>query len=155
LSRASTRGSHGHHAEIEKEMTRDPELDINLPYRTLSVAANFHEYTEEKPDGELPGPLEPDGQHHYKLVTFLPHDPENPKNWSKAYKWWCTMCVAITCFVVAFASAVITADIDGVAKTFHVSQEVALLTITLFVVGFGVGKSYQDSERFMREEKVF
>lgn len=52
---------------------------------------------------------------------------------------YCTMCVAITCFVVAFNSAVVTADLEGVAETFHVSEEVTLLTITLFVIGFGVG----------------
>ena len=49
------------------------------------------------------------------------------------------MCVAVTCFVVAFNSSVITADIEGVAQEFNVSEEVALLSITLFVVGFGVG----------------
>ena len=50
------------------------------------------------------------------------------------------MVVAITCFVVAFASSVITADIIGVEKEFHVSEEVALVTITVFVIGFGVGR---------------
>lgn len=54
-------------------------------------------------------------------------------------EWWCTMVVAFTCFVVAFNSAVITADLEGVSETFHVSMEVSLLTITLFVIGFGVG----------------
>ncbi|KAL1862769.1 hypothetical protein VTK73DRAFT_6656 [Phialemonium thermophilum] len=49
------------------------------------------------------------------------------------------MVVAVTCFVVAFASSVITADIVGVQKSFHVSEEVALVSITVFVVGFGVG----------------
>ena len=49
------------------------------------------------------------------------------------------MTVALTCFCVAFNSAVITSDIIGVSKTFHVSEEVSLLPITLFVVGFGVG----------------
>ena len=53
------------------------------------------------------------------------------------------MVVAFTCFVVAFSSAVITADLAGVSNTFHVSEEVSLLTITVFVVGFGVGKSIQ------------
>ncbi|KAH7324986.1 multidrug resistant protein [Stachybotrys elegans] len=75
--------------------------------------------------------------HH--LVVFEPNDPENPKNWSKAFKWYCTMVVAMTCFVVAFASSVITADIPGVAREFNVSEEVALVSISLFVVGFGVG----------------
>ncbi|THW27360.1 MFS general substrate transporter, partial [Aureobasidium pullulans] len=75
----------------------------------------------------------------YELVTFTPGDRENPKNWSKAYKWWCTMVVAVTCFAVAFNSAVITADMIGPQETFGISEEVALLTITVFVVGFGVG----------------
>ncbi|KAK8066408.1 hypothetical protein PG997_013155 [Apiospora hydei] len=103
-----------------------PDVDLTLPYRTLSADANFNEYLEET----ITGTIE---------VTFVENDPENPKNWSKAYKWYCTMVVAITCFVVAFASSVVTADIVGVADEFHVSEEVALLSITLFVVGFGVG----------------
>ncbi|THG99595.1 hypothetical protein EW026_g2776 [Hermanssonia centrifuga] len=47
--------------------------------------------------------------------------------------------IASVCFVVAFASSVVTADIEGVCETFGVSEEVGLLTITLFVVGFGIG----------------
>jgi hypothetical protein len=134
IHRSSTHGSH-------KE-ARDPDLDVNLPYRTFTAEANLNEYNIENPNGEVEGKLEPDGQNHYKLVTFTPKDPRNPKNWSKAYKWYCTMVVAITCFVVAFSSAVVTADLVGVQETFNVSQEVALLTITVFVVGFGVGEFF-------------
>lgn len=84
--------------------------------------------------------LSTDAQQH-KLVSFTvsPPDPENPKNWSVAYKWYCTMVVALTCFVVAFNSSVITADVAGVAEEFGTSEEVALLSISVFVVGFGVG----------------
>lgn len=126
-----------------KEMTRDPNLDPDsLPYRTLSQHANFNEFTTEDPAGAIKGPafIDSEGREkEYKLVTFTPGDPENPKNWSKLYKWYCTMVVAITCFVVALASSVVTADLKGVEETFGVSEEVALLTITVFVVGFGVG----------------
>lgn len=52
------------------------------------------------------------------------------------------MVVAITCFVVAFASSVITADIVGVEREFDISEELALVSVTLFVVGFGVGRSH-------------
>ncbi|KAF2711667.1 multidrug resistant protein [Pleomassaria siparia CBS 279.74] len=124
--------------------TSDHTFDdvVNLPYRTLSQNANLEEYTQETLDGQIlrevksaaTGRIE-----RYELVTWKIDDPENPKNWSKAYKWWCTMCVALTCFVVAFNSAVITADIEGVAEEFNVSVEVALLSISLFVVGFGIG----------------
>lgn len=141
-----------HVAEQSKPLYRsitghnEPTLDgadvVNLPIRTLSNDATLEEYTTETLNGQIlrevrsnvTGNIE-----RYELVTWKINDPENPKNWSKAYKWWCTMCVAITCFVVAFNSAVITADIEGVAEEFHVSEEVALLTITLFVVGFGIG----------------
>lgn len=83
LRRSPTRGSY-------KEMTRDPNLDVNLPYRTFSADANLEEYTTEQPSGEMEGPVAPDGS-RYKLVAFRPNDPENPKNWSKAYKWYCTV----------------------------------------------------------------
>ncbi|KAF4554697.1 MFS-type transporter-like protein 35 [Elsinoe fawcettii] len=115
---------------------------VNLPFRTLSHGAQLEEYTEETQTGQIlkevqsrqTGKLE-----RYELVTWKINDPENPKNWSKAYKWWCTMVVAFTCFVVALNSSVVTADIEGPATEFGVSHEVGLLAITLFVVGFGVG----------------
>ncbi|KAI8723246.1 MFS domain-containing protein [Fusarium sp. LHS14.1] len=144
LARSNSNG-----ADLYRKETRDPDLDIDLPYRTLSAEANLDEYRVEVPSGNIPGPVEPpsvarqsgqkEGERRYKLVTFTPNDPENPKNWSKAYKWWCTMCVAITCFVVAFASSVITADIKGVTEDLNVSNELALVSVSLFVVGFGVG----------------
>ncbi|RDW67807.1 MFS general substrate transporter-38 [Coleophoma cylindrospora] len=140
LTRTHTNNSKIHRTTsiVSQKETRDPELDVNLPYRTLSADANFAEYTKETPTGEITTE-KGDGKEKYKLVTFLPNDPENPKNWSKAFKWYCTMVVAITCFVVAFCSSVITADLVGVEDTFNVSEEVALVSITLFVVGFGVG----------------
>lgn len=145
LSRTNSGG-----ADLSRKETRDPNLDVELPYRTLSAEANLDEYRVEVPEGSIPGPVEPPsvarnsghregGEKRYKLVTFTPGDPENPKNWSKAYKWWCTMCVALTCFVVAFASSVITADIRGVTEDLGVSSELALVSVSLFVVGFGVG----------------
>jgi MFS family permease len=75
-------------------------------------------------------------------VTFTVDDPENPKNWSKFKKWWCTLMIASVCFTVAFCSSVITADIEDVAREFHVSEEVALLSVTLFVLGFGIGPMF-------------
>ncbi|TVY30894.1 putative MFS-type transporter protein [Lachnellula hyalina] len=142
VTRTHTNGSRRiHHTDthLSHKETRDPNLDVNLPYRTLSNGANLDEYTSERPTGEIDGKLEPDGQHHYKLVTFTPNDPENPKNWSKAFKWYCTMVVATTCFVVAFSSSVVTADMAGVEKEFDVVEEIALISISIFVVGFGLG----------------
>lgn len=134
-------------SQYEEHNANPPPLDegdtYNLPYRTLSANANMAEYTTETATGAIAttvmsrvsGKLE-----DYELVTFVTGDKENPKNWSKSYKWYCTMIVAFTCFVVAFASAVITADLVGVMEEFNVSEEISLLTITVYVIGFGVGK---------------
>jgi hypothetical protein len=47
----------------------------------------------------------------YELITFSVGDPEKFKKWGEAYKWWCTMAVAATCFTVALDSAIIAANI--------------------------------------------
>lgn len=127
---------------LSREGPEHSPTDVNLPYRTLGNDANFDEYLRETANGQIldtvlsnvTGKLETQ-----TLVTFTMNDPGNPKNWSKAYKWYCTMVVAFTCFVVAFNSSVVTADIAGVSKQFSVSNEVSLLSVTLFVVGFGLG----------------
>lgn len=116
--------------------------ELNLPYRTLTSEANMRAYTTETPSGNILREVQSNKTgktERYELVTFTVGDPENPKNWSKAYKWWCTMVVALTCFTVAFNSAVITANMEGPAEEFGVSEEVSLLAITMFVIGFGVG----------------
>jgi hypothetical protein len=140
---SSSGTTHFDHQKPQETLHRAPTIEdvVNLPLRTLSNDAYLDEYTQETTNGEMLREVRSNNGkiEKYDLVTFKVDDPENPKNWSKAYKWWCTMCVAITCFVVAFNSAVVTADLDGVSETFGVSEEVSLLTITLFVVGFGVG----------------
>lgn len=75
----------------------------------------------------------------YRIVEFVENDPENPMNWSQKKKWFLTCSLGIVCFMVAFASAVVTGDMEGPMKRFGVSMEVVILTITLFVLGFGVG----------------
>ena len=116
--------------------------DSNHPFHIIKDEVSLKEFIREIPTERLVPTVLSDtlGRHEkHKLVSFMINDPENPKNWSHLYKWYCTMVVAFTCFVVAFASSVITADIEGVSKEFDVSNEVTLLTVTLFVVGFGLG----------------
>ncbi|KAE8379729.1 major facilitator superfamily domain-containing protein [Aspergillus bertholletiae] len=115
---------------------------VDLPVRQVTREANLEEYTTETATGQIIKPVRSAASgkmEDWKLVTFTTDDPENPKNWSKAFKWYCTMVVAFTCFVVAFASSVITADIEGPAEEFGVSREVSLVVVTVFVIGFGVG----------------
>ncbi|OJK00115.1 hypothetical protein ASPACDRAFT_28328 [Aspergillus aculeatus ATCC 16872] len=124
-------------------MVSAPSSDpLDLPYREVNDGANMEEYTTETTTGEIIKPVRSalkGKDEDWRLVTFSIDDPENPKSWSKAYKWYCTMVVSFTCFVVAFSSSVITADIEGPSETFGVSREVSLVVVTVFVIGFGVG----------------
>lgn len=64
---------------------------------------------------------------------------EDPKQWSFAYKWTVTALVGSAGFVVAWASAVDSEVSPQIVDDFGVSQEVALLGTTLFMLMFGVG----------------
>ncbi|KAK9470654.1 major facilitator superfamily domain-containing protein [Dipodascopsis tothii] len=118
------------HTARAAEAALDP---VNFPDAVVGDTADLAEYVQP----EVAGYVADDAGN--KLVTFLPGDSENPKNWSRAYKWYCTMVVAVLCFSVAFGSAVVTGDLEAVSAQFDVSMEVSILTVTLFVIGFGVG----------------
>lgn len=111
---------------------------LELPYETLNDGADMTEFTTETVGGTVLHEVQSNRTgrtERYELVTFTVGDKENPKNWSHGYKWYCTMVVAFTCFVVAFCSAVITADLIGVSEEFGVSDEVSLLTISVRLSG--------------------
>lgn len=139
LTRSTTRRTLERHASRPTQGAADV---LDLPYDLVNDDANLEEYLSETATGIIPKRTLSRASGHkveYKLVTFTLEDKDNPKNWSKLFKWYCTMVVALTCFVVAFASSVITADLVGPAVAFNTSHEIVLVTITVFVVGFGIG----------------
>lgn len=68
-----------------------------------------------------------------------PEDPENPQNWSGKYKWYVIMIFACMTFVVSFGSSVWSTATVVTAEEFGVSQEVMILGVTFYVVGFALG----------------
>ncbi|CAL1705557.1 unnamed protein product [Somion occarium] len=74
-----------------------------------------------------------------KLVTFLENDPEDPRNYSKGYKWFLTGICALSVVSAAFASAVISGDFADLEEEFDIGIVVVSLTVSLMVCGFGVG----------------
>ncbi|PBK95806.1 MFS general substrate transporter [Armillaria gallica] len=73
------------------------------------------------------------------LVTWLENDPEDPRNWSPAWRWYLTLVSALAVISVAFASAVITGDFEGIEEEFQVGEVVTALSVSLMVCGFGLG----------------
>ncbi|KAJ5804459.1 uncharacterized protein N7518_000762 [Penicillium psychrosexuale] len=66
-------------------------------------------------------------------------DPMHPQNWSLASKIGISVTLAYTTFVSSFASAIFSSTVGHVSAHFHISTEVAVLGVTLYVLGFASG----------------
>ncbi|EXL68064.1 hypothetical protein FOPG_15861 [Fusarium oxysporum f. sp. conglutinans race 2 54008] len=114
--------------------TLEPPVRANIPYWRLVIdqagitpdVSNFKyegSGTEEDP----------------YLVKWIPNDPRNPMAFSNATKWFITMTVAIATLAVALVSSAYTGGIIQIIEEFRISQDLATLGVSLFVVGFATG----------------
>ncbi|PWN19725.1 MFS general substrate transporter [Microstroma glucosiphilum] len=75
----------------------------------------------------------------YVLVGFEDGDPENPRNWSKAYKYFLvSFCSYLNVCVASQASAYSTGSSD-IQEEFGISSELATVGLSLYVLGFAIG----------------
>lgn len=72
------------------------------------------------------------------VITWIPNDPRNPMNFSGWKKWYVTILVSFATMAVSLVSSAYTGGIAQVMKEFGVVKEVALLGVSLFVLGFAV-----------------
>lgn len=75
----------------------------------------------------------------YELVDWRKDDKANPRNWSTPKKFFVTFEICLLTTSVYIGSAIYTAGVQGVMADFGVSQVVAVLGLTLFVAGYGLG----------------
>ncbi|KAJ9093729.1 hypothetical protein QFC21_006325 [Naganishia friedmannii] len=73
------------------------------------------------------------------IVDWLAEEKANPYNWKNSYKWLFTLVAAIVTLCVAFASSCYTGAASFLIVEFHVSREIIVLGVTLFVLGFAGG----------------
>ena len=74
-----------------------------------------------------------------QLVKWTEKDPLNPRNWSKAKKFFVTFQICLLTTSVYIGSAIYTAGVVDIVEQFHVSEVAALLGLTLFVLGYALG----------------
>ncbi|KAI4868475.1 MFS general substrate transporter [Hypoxylon rubiginosum] len=91
------------------------------------------------------------------IVDFLPDDPKNPMKFSKWKKWGITILQAFAVLAVSFVSTAYSGGIGDVIREFHISNEVAILGVSLFVLGFALGPLLWAplSEMFGRQKLFF
>ena len=73
------------------------------------------------------------------LVEWLPNDLRNPMNFSQKRKWTLSWIGAFTVFGVSFSSSGDTGAIPGQMAEWGLSNTLALLPISFFVLGFAIG----------------
>ncbi|KAF5525377.1 Caffeine resistance protein 5 [Colletotrichum aenigma] len=122
-----------------RNATRDPYTrgrsfdEPRLPHshwsnETLEIS-NLEKYSSNSPIANR----------NFHLVQFLPDDPEDPRNWTGLKKTIVSfqVCLLIACTYAG--ASIYTVGIAGVREQFGVSEDVALLGLTMFVLGYGIG----------------
>lgn len=74
-----------------------------------------------------------------EFVTFTTGDPENPHNWSAKVRWLYTLILSVMVICASYGSDCLAGGLGTINDKFHVSTEVSTLSVSLFVLGFGVG----------------
>lgn len=67
-----------------------------------------------------------------------PIDSRNPKNWSSIKKWYVTLVTGYLCLVVSFGCSLYAAGCLKLMFHFGISQEKALLGLTLYLIGLSL-----------------
>ncbi|GLB41314.1 putative major facilitator superfamily protein [Lyophyllum shimeji] len=110
---------------------RDPEAQYSATQTVVGTPPN-----EKVSIGDLAAQYRKDG---VKIVEFEKGAGEDPREWSFGKKWYVTGTTSFLCLAVALGSSIVTGDMEGPVATFHTQQEIVNLTVTCFVIGFGVG----------------
>ncbi|QLG71191.1 hypothetical protein HG535_0B02290 [Zygotorulaspora mrakii] len=74
-----------------------------------------------------------------EFVTFVTNDPNNPHNWPLWVRWSFTIILSCLVVCVAYGSACIAGGLFTVSEKYHVGSEVAVLSVSLMVIGFSLG----------------
>ncbi|CBX92571.1 hypothetical protein IAQ61_006040 [Plenodomus lingam] len=96
------------------------------------IAEGFNEASGVRVDAEK-------GKDVHVIDWYGDNDPQNPRNWSRGKKYFVTAEIVLLTFSVYIGSAIYTAGLQDVMIKFGVAQVPALLGLTLYVAGYGLG----------------
>lgn len=72
-------------------------------------------------------------------VSWIPQDPRNPMNWGYIKKWSITFLASFITLAVSLVSSAYSGGLSQIVTDFNASEEVAILGVSLFVLGFAFG----------------
>ncbi|MCJ1313594.1 hypothetical protein MMC25_007273 [Agyrium rufum] len=141
LSSSSTVGSHlapnNNHSTASHEKNELPSRFSSESSTPQSLRAQ--EEGERKNNRDHQTKISERNDKEFEVHWDGEHDPLNPHSFGKARKWVIVLILALGSLTVACASSLYTATYGQLTKEFHVSEEVATIGLSLFVMGLGVG----------------
>lgn len=153
--------------ELRNEHTKTSEkIEDDLQYESESIASALAGGNEDDgPAHHHAADLEKTVTQHTqgstgharRIVTAVdwtgPDDPGNPLNWRLARRAYQTAAIGSLAFAVTFGSSIITPALPEIAEEFGISRTVAILSLTLYVLGLGFGPVFAApiSETYGRE----
>ncbi|KAK0466762.1 major facilitator superfamily domain-containing protein [Desarmillaria tabescens] len=78
----------------------------------------------------------------YTVGWYGDDDQENPRNWSPAKRAFVAFSISFLTFSVYIGSAIYTPSIPGLMADFNVSQTMATLGLTLYILAYGIGPMF-------------
>lgn len=63
----------------------------------------------------------------------------NPFNWTPGYKSWLTFQLSLIALAASVGSSIISPANAAIAAEFSISEELAVLNVSLYVLGFALG----------------
>ncbi|OJK04896.1 hypothetical protein ASPACDRAFT_19815 [Aspergillus aculeatus ATCC 16872] len=73
------------------------------------------------------------------LVRWEENDPENPQNFSTAYKCWITFQLGVLALSASLGSSIISPAQTDLIEYLGISKEVSILATSLYILGFAFG----------------
>ncbi|KAF5535511.1 major facilitator superfamily transporter [Fusarium mexicanum] len=107
-----------------------------VPPRLSRIYSQAHHISKSFIDQNYPG--EGTTQAPYR-INFLPDDSQNAQLLPRWKKWAFVLLQSLACLATTFASSAFSGGIKQVIRAFNISQEVATLGISLYVLGFTFG----------------
>ena len=114
-------------ADVEREESVDQGVPIAPPNN------GNERRLDHKPDEKVKHEQDP------YLVDWEPNDASNPRNWSTLYKSWITFQLGMLAMSVSLGSSIISPAEDSIIRYTHISSEVAVMPVSLFILGFAFG----------------
>ncbi|MCJ1315064.1 hypothetical protein MMC15_000379 [Xylographa vitiligo] len=129
--------------DLERHPTELSRIQTQRSQHTGTVGRSLTSRESRKPlpnfGGGKPYPPPLPAQEEYVVEFDGPDDPCHPQNWPLKKKIGIALMLGYTTLVSAFTSSIFSAATVAVAEQFGVSDEVGILGLSLYVLGFATG----------------